>query len=764
MKFFKRDILVLLLVSVFVGTAAAKVVSYGANLYFQETLVSLVGDYGEYDLVLQMREDYVQEGKAQLENVLAENFPGAEYKEGPKIIGKANFFIALPKEKKNQAVYENLDRIFSAVPGVSGVSILTEPRLNVRGIPPGAMGALEQEFKAVDGVHFVYRGSGAIGIVLDGIDKIAGVTNKIENALVRNKIIDIGFPVGVEADNPVLLAENITKEIHAKLRPAMAQYVSVDTSNNDMVYLISTMQEIRRFLLTYATKVTLVVEGKKGAAVGDKFVFQGNESDLPAPGDPVTRRNVVAMVTGANKDGSYSGIITQGDAASFGGKEGRCIVDSGTAGQTVARASLENPRVVLLKALAESADLMEKLPILIKEGNLANEKIAASVKLYQENSKAIKQSAENMDQAALTMRAAAERLENANIKGLKEQVDQSLKSINGLVAALRLISVFNADAANATENLQNTREKLQGFSELLAGMNEITEDAGRAKNILTSLSRDGGSFMAALDNFDNSKTGEDLKAIGQKLNELAQMDLPAFAAEMRYMADRAPKLSDEEIYRSVQLMDKVIEGQVIPGKKIQIMVDRGVDIAAVKPVVYSVLGHENVSIYETDLGVIEPNIYLQVYQVLKEVQAVLAGLASLVFTVVFLALDHTAVMSVLRRRRVGEKAGGRRFWQAFFYSENLYGALIGGLLLSAMFALSGGGIPYMKWYFIPLIGVGIGLLTAQLTEKITPVSAEEILAGQSLGMSFEEIMREIIIPSARPGLLQRLNRPKLKFK
>ena len=44
------------------------------------------------------------------------------------------------------------------------------------------------------------------------------------------------------------------------------------------------------------------------------------------------------------------------------------------------------------------------------------------------------------------------------------------------------------------------------------------------------------------------------------------------------------------------------------------------------------------------------------------------------------------------------------------------------------------------------------------------MSEDEILAGQSLGMSFEEIMREIVIPGARPGLLQRLNRRRLKFK
>ncbi|MBC8015317.1 MAG: hypothetical protein H7X79_06180, partial [Sporomusaceae bacterium] len=56
------------------------------------------------------------------------------------------------------------------------------------------------------------------------------------------------------------------------------------------------------------------------------------------------------------------------------------------------------------------------------------------------------------------------------------------------------------------------------------------------------------------------------------------------------------------------------------------------------------------------------------------------------------------------------------------------------------------------------------LVVAGYSEKISPVSGEEIMAGQSLGLSIDEIMREIVIPSGRPGLLQKLNSRKVKFK
>jgi len=89
---------------------------------------------------------------------------------------------------------------------------------------------------------------------------------------------------------------------------------------------------------------------------------------------------------------------------------------------------------------------------------------------------------------------------------------------------------------------------------------------------------------------------------------------------------------------------------------------------------------------------------------------------------------------------------------------------VGAVLLTAMFVLARGGIPYLPWVCVPLIGAVLGLIVACYTEKISPISDEEIMAGQSLGLSMDGIMREIVIPSGRPGLLQKLNQRKVKFK
>ena len=84
-NFFRNDILILLLVSVVMSALLAKGISLGANLYFQETLTSLTGDYGEYDLLVQVREESKNEGKIQMEQMLQANFPDAKLKEAPTI-------------------------------------------------------------------------------------------------------------------------------------------------------------------------------------------------------------------------------------------------------------------------------------------------------------------------------------------------------------------------------------------------------------------------------------------------------------------------------------------------------------------------------------------------------------------------------------------------------------------------------------------------------------------------------------------------------
>ncbi len=72
---FTRDIAVLLLVSIFIGSILASALSLTANAYFSKALSGLVGDYGEYDIIIQVREEMKDDAPIQIHKIMNEVFP-----------------------------------------------------------------------------------------------------------------------------------------------------------------------------------------------------------------------------------------------------------------------------------------------------------------------------------------------------------------------------------------------------------------------------------------------------------------------------------------------------------------------------------------------------------------------------------------------------------------------------------------------------------------------------------------------------------------
>jgi len=302
-------------------------------------------------------------------------------------------------------------------------------------------------------------------------------------------------------------------------------------------------------------------------------------------------------------------------------------------------------------------------------------------------------------------------------------------------------------------------------------LDRVAADARQAKGSIDNIVVNGQTTIAALRSFDIDGSKKNINSINGRLAQLGQLNIPLVTGQLQYMAASVPNLKDEDISHSVALLDKFIAGQVIPGERIQILTTSNVSTDAIAPVVYTQVGHKNVSLYSTELGVIEPNARGELYSVLNEVRAILAGMTAIVVTILLLALDHTAIMTVIRRGSTLKKQKAKgwrgvltRTIRVFTATERVYGMVVGAVLLTSMFILGRGGIPYLPWVAVPFIGAVLGLLVACYTEKISPISTDEMMAGQSLGLSIDEIMREIVIPNGRPGLLQKLNQRKMKFK
>ncbi|MEG6585080.1 hypothetical protein [Dendrosporobacter sp. 1207_IL3150] len=769
---FNRDILTLLIVSILIGSIAAGAISYGANAYFSKTLASLVGDYGEYDLIIQAREEMKEDTAVQIQKIIDENFQGARLKEGPTITGKTNFFIALPEQYRTKQIYENLGKIFGSIPGGAGAGVLTEPKLNVRGVPEGAKNMLIERIMQMDGVKFAFRDGNSVGVIMTSLEKTSSVNQQIKAILNEYQVIEISFPVGAEPSNPIRLGEAIAGDIKTELKADYAQNVSIDGKNDDMTYMVSTMMELKRFLSAYASQVTIKPNAGAKFMKGDVVAFQGAAATQPAAGNAPISGNVLVSITAVRPDGIAEGVITQGDSSLLTNNQGYKLANN-LIGEYIGSATYHSPRQQLSSALTETSKLVGQIPGFAQDTKNMSQIALGALDNYSNSIGAIEQTLKNMQTAGTAIQAATSGLANINTSSIQNQLDSSSRSMGGLISTLQVVKLLNPEAGTAIDNLTASQNNLNSLKSGLSSLDNIAADARSAKYTIDNVVTSGNSTLASLRNFDAAGARSNLTSADDRLAKLQQLDVPLITAQLQYMAASAPNLKDEDISHSVSVLDKFIDGQVIPGQRIQVLTSGKLSLEAVTPVVHKQVGHNNVSLYSSSLGVIEPNTRSEVYQLLNEVKAILAGMAAVIVTILFLVLDHTAVMTVMRRKRLASQAkikisGWRgiatRVAITFTSSERQYGMLVGAVMLTAMFLISGGGIPYLPVIGVPLIGAVLGLIVANYADKISPISGEELMAGESLGMSFDEVMREIVVPSGRPGLLQKLNNRKVMFK
>lgn len=766
---FKKDIVVLLVVSIICGTVLATGIAYGANFYFGKTISGLIGEYGEYDLAIQVREQMKADVNAQLHKIIEEEFPGAKLKEGPTLTGKTTFFIALPDKYKTQQVYEDIDKYFGSLPGGGSVGIMTEPRLTLRGVPSGAQNLLLERIAAIDGVRFAFRDSASIGIIPEDISKLAPVTEQIKNVLKEYQVVEIAFPIGMEPANPIKLGETVAKDFRNEIGLEYAQNVTMAAQSSDMTYMVSTMLEMKRFLQAYATKVIISPSEGMQLLKGDSVVLQGNAPQPPVEGMAVDKANIVVQITGIRPDNTAEGMITQGDASLI--KDAQAFkVQKDVIGAPVGGVSFINPRQQLGTALNDTSQLLLQVPDMGKDVQQSTQIALQVLDNYDATLTAVADTRDAIQKAGGTISTVSAGLANINTISLQSQMARSSQVLGGMIESMKVLKLVQSDLGTSIGGMEEARRNIDGFATDLQALDSLSQNAQKAQVAVDEVVASSDAALAKLRAFDAAGARTNLQSISGHIDKVNAMNVPAIALQLQYLAASAPNLKDEEIAQSVMLLDKFIAGQVIPGERVQILINSGVGIKQLEEIIKKEAGQENISIYTSPVGIIEPDARGELYKVLSEVKALLAAIVAMVFTLATLLLDHTVVMSTMRKKRAPRnitKTGWRGALQRLYASltspERLYGMAVGGTLLTILFILSRASIPYVPVWLTPLIGMLCGLLIAGKTETISPVSIEEIMAGEAMGMTYLQIMREIVLPEGRPGLFRQINKRNMEF-
>lgn len=714
LQFFKdgfiKDYIVLMLVTILIGAIFSSGLAWAVDSHFGDTINQMIGDHGEYDLILHVREEAKEVALRELERISQEQFPGAKTNETLTIAGQSNLFFGFPKEAKTVETFANLPNIFNGVPGLNGYTVMVEPSILIRGVHPSVRQQLQDRIKDIPGVAFSFKDGLNMLVVLDSIDHNKEVGQTIQKILKEYQILELRFPMGFEVDTQEV-ANKVMGLIKNSVNPEEMLDVSSAEYGEELDAFLKTLVEMRNFLLSYASKVRLKAKPGYHLVVGEQVVVQGTGDVVPFTDSRIEDGLVVVEVLSVQGD-QAEGMIIGGsisDATETLKQQGYRLLSNGTISEEVAEVELENERYHLQYAVEESLRLLAELDELAVEAALAVDNADAILNSFQE---ALMQ----LEVLQIQMRQFNEGISQNGNQSAGEQLIVSLL-VNGLLKNL---------IQAGTENLAD-------------------------------------SSLDSLEDLDVEAMRSSLSNIASQINNVQDIDVQAIIEQISYVRDSLPQLEDEEIGKSIGLINTYLGGQVIPGERVQILIKNGtIDEKQFEVEIRDSLDNGYVNTYLTTVGMVNPDARTELFKLLKEIRATIAGMLAIVFVIAILILDQATIFSTLKWLRLTQRGTKNKF-RRLFNPVIIFSGLVGMILLSTIHLLSKAEIPFINVGMVAVIGLVLGAVIGLLSERFSPVHCHEIMAGQALGLSNVQIMREIVIPASRPGILNLINRTRQRF-
>ncbi len=693
---FYKDLILLLVITVVIGAVFAQGIAWAIDAYFGDTLDGMIGEYGEYDVILHIREEAKEAALRELERIGNESFPGYKLNQTLTIAGQANFFFGLPEVYRNKEVLESITSYFGAVPGINGYTLMVEPSVLIRGVHPAVREGLTEQIQDLSGVRFVVKDGVNLVVVLTSDDLISQATHQIEEILENYQIVELRFPMGFEVDT-----QEVGEQALAVLRSqgwaqdALYQNVTSAQYGEDLDAFLKTLVEMRDFLGSYASQVRIVPKSGVQLGVGELVVL---EEDL------------VIEVTGVYGE-LVEGMIVEGAPTQSTDKivlKGYRYLGEGERGEFVGDVEIENERYRLAYAVDESLRLLAELEELSVQASTAVDNADAVLTTFQE---ALMQ----LEVLQVQMRQLNEGITGGDSKSSGEEFLVTLL-LNGL------------------------------FQTLAQGVIHTGEES-----------------LDSLQHLDIEEMRKSLTGISQQISNVQEIDVAAIMEQIGFVRDTLPNLNDAEIGQSIRLINTYLGGQVIPGERVQLLVQGSkLDEKAVEVLFQEELQNPYLHTYSTSVGMVTPDARGEVFRILKEVRSIVAGLLSIIFTVIVLVLDHATIFSTLKYIQRSARTGPKT-WLNRLNPLYLFGGMLGSVILTSVYYLSRSRIPYLNWSSVLFIGFVLGVMIVTWAERFSPVDSMELMAGQCLGLSNVQIMREVVVPPSRPGLLNLLNRFKQQF-
>ena len=806
---FLKDLLIWFLVSLIVASLLSAAGGALADRYFSRAVSGLIGEAGEYDLLFQVRSDLQEAAFSRLEEIIAENFPGSVLKTGVSVAGQSTIFVGLAPEYRRKDVFSNLRLYFQDIPGSSGYSLMAEPRLTLSGIPGQVHDVFIREVERIPGVVFAFSESGRIQVFFRHRQDEYKLQKELEKLLKSYRLIEIGFAGEPAAEGRTI--KGLVDLLAGKAGISYIRDVSAEESG-DQQALLATMAEMKRFLLSFAGHVKVEPEPGCRLEEGTLLVLPGKAGAPLEKGKPVKPGHVVVKLV--ETDGELTGVVVQGETSWIKDRQAFFLTSGQKIGAPAAVVTPQNPREDLLTALNEAGNLLTQLRDLQNLSAQA-EAVLTTADTIQAALETVDsvfsgpdgQAARKVAKLAHLFAGVGEELEImantlARLRYFERRLDEAVTGLEGLHLLVRLgilpelpgvygdlgrkIDLLDGQMEQVVEVLRRHARTLDNFinrfnplvrtlmawrerslalSDSLAAFNGLAGEDGSGLAELTELTSESLELFAQLDS-SGLRTEVDTLANGLGGENI---DFGMVLEQLKAFEEALPRMEDEEIGRTLSLLDGYLGGEAVSGETIRVFVNSDYNEAEVHKAIKEYFAANRVEIEVLPSGVIQPDIRGELTRLLRDIRGVVAALFVVICGLLTFLLDQAPLMAIFHHMALvfplatGEKTKVKRV----FYHRllpRLYALASGGLWFWLVYHLSGAHIPYLSGKDFLLAGTLFGYGFFLAAEKFHRLNLEEITAGCSLGLSFTAIMREIVIPSGRPGLLQFLNRWKMVMK
>ncbi|MFW5984802.1 MAG: hypothetical protein ACOCQ1_00855 [Halanaerobiaceae bacterium] len=777
---FRYKLIILTICIILLGTVLVAFGAYLTDNYFSNMVSGLVGDYGEYDLLFTLSQDKQEMALEQIESIISSSLSGSSLKEGPRVAGSSNYLLKLPQKYRNEDVYSNLENYFSDIPGLMSKTIISEPRLSLRGFRGNSQSVIREVLEEIEGVDFLYESSDGFDVIVNKPELVPDVKDEINEILKEYRLFEVRYPLDQHPDN----VEEVRQKVKEQVESEFSQLKIMDISenvNSDRVSLLESLKQMRAFLLSYAARIEIEdLENSKDYPVGGKLVASHQKEDLVLNIVENDNQRLVAL-------GENEGLKTENSFEIY-----KRELD-GSRGQYLGTGKVHNPRHDLGEALEK---LDEISPALEGFMDRSEELVAYSQKLNQDLSE-VKQNLTNLGTTGEKLNKSLEKWQKEELSFFLQELTGILENMednfgdtnqvqkeliitsNRLRSGARLIEekmvyiprnnelyseldqikdLFMEVSSALDENYDLVSNRLEEMGPIMGSVDEWQEKIDSLLTVEETLSQSTNwqevddiiaDINQTLEVSDIKYLKESLESIQKLLMEINDSQLPVILEQLQHIQTALPDMEEREIIETINLIDDYIAGEVIPGEQIQIMVQGEYSEKELQKQAEKVVKNPAVNYLDMDIGLLQPNPRGEVFNILRQVRSVISILLAFVFTLLVLMLDQSLLISVINLNQ------GRGY---------LYGFFNGGFILTAIYFLSQIDFPYLKLTGVFLIGGLMGLATCLFSEMLNPVSEEEWEAGKALGLTPGEIMSEIIIPSGKPGLLYLLNYPRIIFK